>query len=156
MVHSLSNLRSPIGSRRRSRRLGRGHGSGRGKTAGRGTKGQKARTGGRNKLKRLGMRRMLLQQPKLRGFRSLQPKPSIVNLGDVARVCAAGASVTPAALIAHGLIRSSRDGVKVLGGGECTKALTFKGLSVSAPAKAKIEAAGGSVEPQANSRKPQA
>lgn len=145
MPYALHNLRPAHGSTHRSRRLGRGHGTGRGKTAGRGTKGQKARSGGRRGLKRLGMRRMLLQQPKLRGFRSIHPKPEIVNLLDIEKAFSAGAVVTTAELTEHGLIRSTRDGVKVLGGGHLTKALTFKGLEISGSAKAKIEAAGGSV-----------
>jgi len=92
------------------------------------------------------MKRILLATPKLRGFRSLQPKPAIVNLGDLDRAFTVGAVVTPRAIAEAGLVREIRDGVKVLGGGTITKALTLKGLAVSAPAKAKIEAAGGSVE----------
>jgi large subunit ribosomal protein L15 len=92
------------------------------------------------------MRRVLLQSPKKRGFRSLKPKPAVVNLDDCNRVFAAGATVSPDTLIAAGLIRSARDGVKVLGSGAVEKALTLKGLMVSAPAKAKVEAAGGSVQ----------
>ena len=91
------------------------------------------------------MRRMLLQQPKLRGFRSLRPKPAIVNLGDIDRAFEAGASITPAALRTAALVRSTTDGVKVLGGGSVTKAYTLKGLRVSAAVKTKVEAAGGSV-----------
>lgn len=146
MPYGLHNLRPASGSTSRTRRLGRGHGSGRGKTAGRGTKGQKARTGGRGGLKRLGMRRILLQQPKLRGFRSLQPKPAVVNLDDLERAFAVGAIVTPDALRSAALVRDIAHGVKVLGGGSVTKALTLKGLHVSASAKAKVEAAGGKVD----------
>lgn len=146
MPYGLHNLRPTHGSTKSSRRFGRGHGSGRGKTAGRGTKGQKARTGGRKGLKRLGMKRILLSTPKLRGFRSLYAKPAVVNLSDLDRAFPASTVVTPQAIEAAGLIRSTRDGVKVLGGGEVTKAFTLKGLAVSAPAKAKIIAAGGKVE----------
>ena len=147
MPYGLHNLRPARGSRKSFRRFGRGHGSGRGKTAGRGTKGQKARTGGRKGLKRLGMKRILLASPKLRGFRSLQAKPVIVNLEDLERAFTVGGMVTPRAIAEVGLVRDIRNGVKVLGGGTVTKALTLKGLMVSAPAKAKIEAAGGSVTP---------
>ncbi|MBI4434314.1 50S ribosomal protein L15, partial [Candidatus Uhrbacteria bacterium] len=141
MSYGLHNLRPARGSRKSFRRYGRGHGSGRGKTAGRGTKGQKARTGGRKGLKRLGMKRILLAAPKLRGFRSLHPKPVVVNLEDLDRAFTAGGMVTPRAIVEAGLVRDVRNGVKVLGGGTVTKALTFKGLMISAPAKAKIEAA---------------
>ena len=146
MPYGLHNLKPASGSTSRTKRLGRGHGSGRGKTAGRGTKGQKARTGGRGGLKRLGMRRILLQQPKLRGFRSLAAKPAVVNLGDLERVFASGTTVTPVTLRNAALVREIANGVKVLGGGTVTKALTLKGLKVSAAAKGKVEAAGGKVE----------
>ncbi|MDO8622397.1 MAG: 50S ribosomal protein L15 [bacterium] len=144
-MYGLHNLRPALRSRKGSRRLGRGHGSGRGKTAGRGTKGQKARAGGAGGLKRLGMKRIILAQPKLRGFRSLAHKPAIVNIGDLDSAFAAGAAVTPKAIVEAGLLRDVHHGVKVLGGGAVTKALTLKGLMVSAPAKVKLEAAGGSV-----------
>lgn len=92
------------------------------------------------------MKRIILAQPKLRGFRSLAHKPAIVNIGDLDRAFSAGAAVTPHAIAALGLLRDVHHGVKVLGGGTATKALTLKGLLVSAPAKAKIVAAGGKVE----------
>lgn len=149
MPYGLHNLRPALRSRKGSRRLGRGHGSGRGKTAGRGTKGQKARAGGAGGLKRLGMKRIILAQPKLRGFRSLAHKPAIVNVGDIDRTFGVGAAVTPQAIATAGLLRDVHHGVKVLGGGTVTKTLMLKGLMVSAPAKAKIEAAGGRIEPQA-------
>ncbi|MDO8599469.1 MAG: uL15 family ribosomal protein, partial [bacterium] len=113
MVFGLHNLQPPRRNRRALRRLGRGHGSGRGKTAGRGTKGQKARTGGRGGLKRLGMKRILLASPKVRGFRSLTPKPATVNVGDLEHAFAAGATITPRALVEAKLIRSKANGVKV-------------------------------------------
>ncbi|MBI4433221.1 50S ribosomal protein L15 [Candidatus Uhrbacteria bacterium] len=146
MAYGLHNLRPASGSQSNRRRLGRGHGSGRGKTAGRGTKGQKARTGGRGGLKRLGLRRILLAQPKLRGFRSLTPKPKPVNVGELDQAFASGAMVTPATLIAAGCVRTARYGIKLLGRGALSKPLVVKGLQVSAPAKAKIEAAGGRIE----------
>ncbi|MFH1098348.1 MAG: 50S ribosomal protein L15 [Candidatus Uhrbacteria bacterium] len=150
MPYGLHNLKPAIGSRKRARRLGRGHGSGRGKTAGRGTKGQKARAGGRGGLKRLGMRHILLAQPKLRGFRSLRPKSIAVNVGELERAFFSGALVTTSALVASGLVDPSklrRSSVKVLGDGNLTKTLSLKGVAVSASAKAKIEAAGGRIEP---------
>ncbi|MBI2482758.1 50S ribosomal protein L15 [Candidatus Uhrbacteria bacterium] len=146
MAYGLHNLRSAPGSRSNRRRLGRGHGSGRGKTAGRGTKGQKARTGGRGGLKRLGLRRILLAQPKLRGFRSLTPKPRVMNVGDLERAFASGATVTPQTLIAAKCISTARYGVKLLGRGTLTKSLIVQGVQVSAPAKAKIEAVGGRID----------
>jgi large subunit ribosomal protein L15 len=90
----------------------------------------------------------MLATPKLRGFRSLATKPAVVNVDDIERSFVAGATVTPRALVEGGLIRSKNDGVKVLGRGTVTKAFTLKGFTVSAPAKKKIEAAGGSVVKQ--------
>lgn len=146
MPFSLSNLSPKHGSTSpRTRRLGRGHGSGRGKTAGRGTKGQKARTGGRRGLKRLGMKRILLAQPKLRGFRGLTPKPATVDVGVLEFAFAAGAQITPKVLVTKGIIRTARTGVKLLGGGTITKAFTIKNIAISNSAKEKITAAGGSV-----------
>jgi large subunit ribosomal protein L15 len=92
------------------------------------------------------MKRILLAQPKLRGFKSLSAKPAVVNLGDLDHAFPTNTIVTPQAIEAAGLVRSTRDGVKVLGAGAITKPLTFKGLAVSAPAKEKIETAGGRVE----------
>ena len=91
------------------------------------------------------MKRIILAQPKKRGFRSLQPKLEVVNCSDLEITFTAGAVITPAAIVKAGLLRSSLHGVKVLGGGTLTKAFTIKGCTVSIPAKAKIEAAGGTV-----------
>lgn len=147
MTYALHNLRPARGSRTVSRRLGRGHGSGRGKTAGRGTKGQKARTGGRSGLKRLGMRRILLAQPKVRGFHSHRPRPAIVNLDAIDRAFGARAVVTPDALRQSGFIDAlPKGGVKILGRGTVSKAFTFRDVDVSASAREKILAAGGTIE----------
>ena len=130
-----------------SKRVGRGMGSGKGKTAGRGTKGQKARAGHkifpqvREKIKKL---------PKLRGysFKSIQDKPSVVNVSSLERLFAAGETVTPALLAERGAVRSRKGEApkaKILGDGDLTKSLVISGCAVSASAKEKIEKAGGSV-----------
>ncbi len=124
-----------------------GRGGKRGKTAGRGTKGQKARAGHsirpdvREKLKKL---------PKLRGyaFNTIQDKPAVVNVSALERLFAAGETVTPALLAERGLIRSrkgERATAKILGEGELTKKITVAGCAVSASARSKIEAAGGTI-----------
>lgn len=145
MPYTLSSLTPAPRSTKTSRRLGRGHGSGRGKTAGRGTKGQKARAGGRGGLKRLGMKRILLQQPKVRGFRSIHPKPLAANIGDIAKQFPSGATVTPKALADAGLIAHTRHGAKVLGRGTCMVKLIFRNVEISTGARAKITAAGGTI-----------
>ncbi|MFH1430544.1 MAG: 50S ribosomal protein L15 [Candidatus Uhrbacteria bacterium] len=147
-AYSLHNL--PVGSaqrRRNVKRLGRGHGSGRGKTAGRGTKGQRSRTGGRGGLKRLGMKRTILAQPKLRGFKSIHPKSLFLNVCVLEERMESGATVSPKKLVEAGLVEHTRYGVKLLGRGELTKKFTVQGVQVSAVAKAKIEAAGGQILP---------
>lgn len=148
----LTDLHPAPGSHKRERRLGRGHGSGRGKTAGRGTKGQKARTGGTiHRAFNGGQTRLSKRLPFLRGlgnsnipFRDVY---AIVNLDALAGL-EAGAQVTPESLVEGGLL-SNAEGkglVKILGEGEITQALKVRAHKFSASARAKIEAAGGSVE----------
>ena len=146
MSFTLSNLKPARGSRTSSKRIGRGAGSGHGTTAGRGTKGQLARTGGRNKLKRMGLKRIMQRIPKLRGFTSLTARLVTVNVGDLQDAFGAGAKITPQALQKAELVRDISSGVKILGDGTLTKALTVKECAVSKSAKEKIEKAGGQIE----------
>lgn len=145
MPLSLSNLKPARGSRKKAKRIGRGNASGHGTYSGRGVKGQKARSGGKGGLKRLGMRRLILSFPKVGGFRSLRLKPVIVNINDLEQVFPSGAEVSPKTLLKVGLIRASAAGVKILGDGKLTKKLTVKGCAVSESAKKKILDAGGEV-----------
>ena len=142
----LSNLSPAEGSVRDVKRIGRGHGSGNGKTAGKGHKGQKARAG-------RGMRpgfeggQMTLQRriPK-RGFNNIfATEYAEVNVGKL-NVFEDGAVVDANALVAMGIIKKELDGVKVLGNGELTKNLTVKAAAFSGTAAQKIEAAGGKAE----------
>ncbi len=142
----LSNLSPAAGSVRDVKRIGRGHGSGNGKTAGKGHKGQKARAG-------RGMRpgfeggQMTLQRriPK-RGFNNIfATEYAEVNVGKL-NVFEDGATVDAIALIEMGIIKKELDGVKILGNGELTKNLTVKAAAFSESAVKKIEAAGGKTE----------
>ena len=134
---------------KKARRVGRG--GKRGKTSGRGHKGQKARAGRKIRPE---VRDIIKRIPKLRGrgkniFTSIQEKPAVVNVKAL-EVFADGASVTPETLLAQGLVRPRKGmvaRVKVLGDGTLTKKLSVSGCSVSAGARAKIEAAGGTVRP---------
>jgi large subunit ribosomal protein L15 len=144
MTLSLNTLKPAHGSRSTSFRIGRGPGSGRGKTAGRGTKGQKARSGGRNKLKLKGMKQMLLGFPKTRGFQSRYPSAHAIPLSRL-DVFPAGATVSIATLKEKGLMRRRDVSAKIVGPGSIKKALKIKDVNVTATAKAAIEAAGGSV-----------
>lgn len=124
-----------------------GRGGKRGKTAGRGTKGQKARAG---HSIRPDVREKLKKIPKLRGyaFNTIQDKPAVVNVSSLERLFAAGDTVTPKLLAERKAIHSRKGAVptaKILGEGELTKKLTVVGCAVSMSAKEKIEKAGGSV-----------
>jgi large subunit ribosomal protein L15 len=150
MALSLNTLKAPVGVSNKKRiRRGRGDGSGYGSYSGRGTKGQTSRSGSRSgsgRMARKGMRKRLMSMPKLGGFTSLYEKTESVNLAELERHFDAGATVNPSALLKKGLIRTPRYGVKVLGSGATKKKFTIVGCTVSASARQKIEAAGGSVK----------
>lgn len=142
----LSSLKNTPGARKTRKRVGRGRASGMGKTSTRGHKGQQARKGHKVKLGFEGGQMPLIRRLPKRGFKN----PTRITYCPV-NVCDLecfenGTEVTPDLLRAKGLYANKFDGVKILGSGELTKKLTVKANGVSATAKAKIEAAGGSVE----------
>ncbi len=142
----LANLQPAEGSRQRDDfRRGRGHGSGNGKTAGKGHKGQKARSGAPRPGFEGGQMPLYRRLPK-RGFTCRNSKQIVaINVSELERF-EDGADVTIAALVESGLISNPRDGVKILGNGEITKKLNVKVTAASESAKAKILAAGGTIE----------
>jgi large subunit ribosomal protein L15 len=151
MADTLSKLVKPAGATRPKRRVGRGPGSGTGKTASRGQKGQYARVRGFKPHFEGGQTPMQRRLPK-RGFRN--PFPTVtaaVNVGDL-DAFAAGTKVDEQALIAHGLVRGRFDRIKVLGGGELTKAVTVSAHAFSKSAAEKIQKAGGKIVLVANQR----
>lgn len=142
----LSNLKPAEGSKHSDNfRRGRGHGSGNGKTAGKGHKGQKARSGAPRIGFEGGQMPLYRRIPK-RGFKN-RNTPEIVGI-NVSRleVFDNGATVTIEALMEQGIIKNPKDGVKILGNGELTKKLTVQANAFSAAAKEKIEASGGTAE----------
>lgn len=148
----LSDLRPAPGSHKAERRVGRGHGSGRGKTAGRGTKGQKARTGGHiHRAFNGGQTRLSKRLPFVRGLGNsntpFRDEYTIINVESLDPF-EAGTQVRPEDLVAHGLMTTAQGKglIKILGNGEIDRALTVHAHKFSASARAKIEAAGGSVE----------
>ncbi len=142
----LSNLAPNPGSRRPRKRIGRGPGSGHGKTATRGHKGYKARSGSSIKPGFEGGQMPLQRRIPKRGFTNIFKKSyGIVNVVDLEKF-EAGTVVDQAALVAARLISKKDTQVKLLGNGEITKAITVKVSKISASAKQKIEAAGGSIE----------
>ena len=142
----LSNLRPAEGSKHSDNfRRGRGHGSGNGKTAGKGHKGQKARSGAPRIGFEGGQMPLYRRLPK-RGFTCINSKKIIaINVSELERF-EADSVVTIYTLIESGLVKNTFDGVKILGNGELTKKLNVKVNAVSETAKSKIEAAGGTVE----------
>ncbi len=144
MTLTLHTIKPKKGARTKSFRIGRGNASGRGTTAGKGTKGQRARSGGRNQLKLKGMKQMLLQFPKLRGFRSRYAKDATVTLVKLAKAFNAGEKITLAALKSKGLVSKNAETAKVVGVGEA-KSFTLTGVATSASVKTAIEKAGGKV-----------
>jgi large subunit ribosomal protein L15 len=141
------DLRPAEGSTKKRKRVGRGTGSGRGKTSTRGTKGQNARSGGGVRLTFEGGQLPYVKRlPKMRGFTNrFKVYYTPVNLDALDRLFDAGAAVSPESLESVGLAGGS-DPVVVLARGEITKALQIKVHRISASAREKIEAAGGSVE----------
>jgi large subunit ribosomal protein L15 len=138
----LHELQPPPGAHRHRRRIGRGLGSGRGTTAGKGPKGQKARSGGGVPPYFEGGQLPLVKKlPYRRGFRNInRVEYQAVNLSDLAKL---GGTVDVAAMVAAGLLKNDREKVKVLGTGDLDSALTVTAHKFSASARQKIEAAGG-------------
>ncbi len=144
---SLSQLKAPNGSTRVKKRVGRGQGSGWGKTAGRGGKGQKARTGNMHFEGFEGGQMPLQRRMPKFGFTNFFRRAfSPINIGTLEAHFEAGAVVDAAALKKAGLVKDPKDGIKVLGGGELKKAFTIKANRISETAKLAVEKAGGTVE----------
>lgn len=146
MSLELSNLRPAEGSKHSDNfRRGRGHGSGNGKTAGKGHKGQKARSGAPRPGFEGGQMPLYRRIPK-RGFHNRNTKEIVAINLEVLERFEAGATVSVDTLIETGIVKSPRDGVKILGRGELTKKLNVQANAFSASAKEKIEALGGTAE----------
>jgi len=142
----LHELTPAMHSRKNMKRVGRGVASGWGKTAGRGNKGHKARSGGQTSPGFEGGQMPLQRRLPKRGFANIfSRRIAVVNIRDLARF-EAGSVVDPAALMRSGLVKGKWDGIKLLANGEIGYPLQIKLPHVSAAAKAKIEAAGGKVE----------
>ncbi len=143
----LHELSPAVGSTKAGYRKGRGPGSGNGKTAGKGHKGQNARSGGGVRPGFEGGQLPLYRKLPKRGFKNrFATHYAIVNVGTLNARYEDGATVTLEDLLAKGIIKKSLDGLKVLGNGELTKKLTVEAKVFSAAAKEAIEAAGGKTE----------
>ena len=143
---NLSNLQPAAGSTHNDNfRRGRGHGSGNGKTAGKGHKGQKARSGAPRPGFEGGQMPLYRRLPK-RGFTNINSKVIVGINVSALEAFEDGAVVTVEELLTKGIVKNPRDGVKILGNGELTKKLTVNANAFSQGAKSKIEALGGTVE----------
>lgn len=143
----LHELKPAAGSVKDVKRIGRGHGSGQGKTAGKGHKGQKARSGGSIRPGFEGGQMPLQRRMPKRGFNNIFAKEfATVNVSELEKRFESGAVVDADSLIEAGAIKNAKDGVKILGNGELTKSLTVKAVKFTAAAQEKIEKAGGKAE----------
>lgn len=143
----LHELYPAAGATKEVKRIGRGHGSGHGKTAGKGHKGQWARSGGGVRPGFEGGQTSLARRMPKRGFNNIfATEYTVVNVADLEARFENGAVIDTDALIDAGLVTKVLDGVKVLGNGEVTKSVTVKAAKFSESAKAKIESAGGKAE----------
>ena len=143
---SLNTIKPAKGSTRQIKRVGRGNASGHGTYATRGMKGQRSRSGVSG-LKRLGMKPMLLNLPKTRGFTSLMPKFAVVNTVELNEAFKEGDIVSAQTLAKAGLAEATKRGIKLLAKGDLkVKGLTFKGIVLSKTAREQVEKMGGKVE----------
>jgi len=143
----LHDLHPAPGAKKPRKRVGRGPGSGNGKTAGRGHKGQKSRSGYSRRYGFEGGQMPLVRRIPKRGFTNIfRVEFQVVNLRDLDRVFADGDTVSPATLADNGLVKSTKKPIKILGDGELSKKLTVQVHKFSASARTGIEKAGGSCE----------
>ncbi|PIR95040.1 50S ribosomal protein L15 [Candidatus Falkowbacteria bacterium CG10_big_fil_rev_8_21_14_0_10_37_6] len=143
---SLHTIKPNKGATKKRKRVGRGNASGHGTYSGRGLKGQKSRSGGKSGLKRKGMKNILLQTPKLRGFKSDKPKNQVVNIFDINNNFKDKDAVNPSTLMKNNLIVNTKDPIKILGKGDLKiKNLTVEGVKMSESVKSQIEKNGGKI-----------
>lgn len=143
----LSSLKAPAGATKKKKRLGRGNSSGHGGTSGKGHKGQRSRSGGGVRDGFEGGQMPMTRRLPKRGFRNpFRQSYVAVNLSDLSRVFKKDDVIDEAAILASGLVKKKRDGIKILAKGEINFPVTVKMAKISTSAKEKIAAAGGSVE----------
>lgn len=147
MTLSMHTIKPAKGAVKKRKRVGRGNASGRGTYSGRGQKGQRSRSGGKKGLKRLGMKHILQNIPKKRGFKSKRPKNQVVNLIQINKHYKEGEAVDPKSLLKKELIDTIKLPIKILGTGELrVKNLEFSGVKISKSVKKEIEKMKGDVK----------
>jgi len=153
MALRINDLKPAKGSKKKRKRVGRGNSSGHGTYSTRGMKGQRSRSGGKKGLKAKGIKNIIQNIPKKKGFKSMHPKKSVINLSDLERHYGDKAEITPKVLLKSGLIANIKVGVKILGKGEITKAFNINGCDVSKSAVKAIKKAGGMIAKKAAKKK---
>ncbi len=143
MTLTLQTIRPPQGAKKSKKRRGRGNASGHGSFSTRGQKGQRARSGGRAGLQQTALKTLLQKIPKTRGFASHYAKLAVVNLKDLEKKFNDGELINAKKLISAGLVKSSRDGIKILGSGKLIKKLKIEAEAFSQTALEQIKAVGG-------------
>ena len=142
---TLHNLKLAEGSKKKKRRVGRGNASGKGNYSGRGMKGQRSRSGGKNKSALRGIKSYLLRIPKSKGFKSKYPAKESVNLRDLEKIFEDGSAIYPKDLHAKGLVKTTTNGIKILGTGKLSKKFEVSANAFSKTANDAIIKAGGKV-----------
>ncbi len=146
MVLTPSTIKPAYKSRRKSKRVGRGNGSGKGTFAARGLKGQKARSGGKSRNQIRGFKSALQKVPKLRGFKSVNASKETVTLVTLEKYGNEKQVITPAFLTKVGVVKTPKNGIKIVARGELKKKLNITGCLASKSAVELIEKVGGSVK----------
>ena len=141
-----NTIKPAKGSKRKSKRVGRGNASGKGNYSARGLKGQRARSGGKSGLKIKGAKRTIQSTPKLRGFRSLANKPATITLRNIEKKFKDGDVVSIVTLKEKKLINKNIKSAKVVLSGELTKKIILDGVGFTKTAEEKIKAAGGEIK----------
>ena len=143
---TLHTIKPARGAKKKRKRVGRGNSSGHGTYSTRGQKGQRSRSGGKKRLKYIGLKALVQKVPKSRGFKSHRPEMFSFNLGKLDKIFNNGDKITPQILLKKKLIKSIKPGVKILGDGKLTKKFTIQADGFSKSAVEKITKAGGKVE----------
>jgi len=142
----LHTIKAAKSTTKKRKRVGRGNASGHGTYSGRGQKGQRSRSGGRKGLKRLGMKHILLNIPKKRGFKSKKPKNQVINLIQINKCYKEGETVNPKSLMKKELIDTIKLSTKILGTGELkVKNLQFDDVKISESVKKQIDKMKGKI-----------
>ncbi len=139
----LHTIKPQKSKRQKTKRIGRG--GKRGTYSGRGIKGQRARSGGKSGLKRKGLRQLMERTHKLRGFKSIQSKPAVINLDKLNANFKDGEVVSPQSLVRKKLVSTAKNGVKILSKGKINTKINVSDCQLSAKARQAIEKAGGKI-----------